>query len=431
MSQTTRNTLRQAFTQPAAVTLFFFGFASGLPFLLVGGTLSTWLKESSVSLESIGLFSLAGLAYSFKFLWAPAVDRSRLPWLAALGQRRSWLLAAQGVLVLCLLLMSAITPQGILLLFVPVTVLAALAGATQDVVVDAYRIEIAPLETQGALAATYTLGYRLALLVSGALAFILADHVPWPQVYQIMALFVCGVMVATVWAREPERVAPRPVTMAETIEDSVIGPFRDFFTRYQGAIGWGVLGFMGLFKISDQMIGVMALPFYLDCGFSKTQIAAVSKGFGVAVGIAGAFLGGAAVVKLGVQRTLLAAILIGAVSNLLFLLLALHPGDIRIFTAVIGGENLAGGFLGSVAVAWLSALVNRAYTATQYALFSSLVALPGKLVGGASGFMVTGMGYEGFFVFSALAILPSLVLYLWLQPRISLMGTYDATDPVR
>lgn len=430
MNQTPRLSLRQAFTQPAALTLFFFGFTSGLPFLLVGGTLSAWLKESGVSLEHIGLVSLAGLAYSFKFLWSPAVDRLQLPLLGRLGQRRSWLLAAQLLLALSLLLMALVTPQGSFALFIAITALAAFAGATQDVVVDAYRIEIAPLEAQGALAATYTLGYRLALLASGALALVLADHISWSLVYSGMAAVVGTVMLATLLSREPPHAVVRNTSLSGAIEDSVIGPFRDFFQRYTGALGMALLLFMGLFKISDQMIGVMALPFYLDCGFSKSEIGAVSKIFGVWIGIAGAFAGGAAIAMIGVQRSLFIAMLLGAVSNLLYLLLSAFPGDLRIFTAVIAGENLAGGFLGTAAVAWLSSLVNRHYTATQYALFSSLVALPGKLVGGFSGFMVAAVGYAPFFIVSTLAILPALALWFWLQPQLAKRAGRDANQSI-
>lgn len=423
MTVTAHTSLRQAFAQPAALTLFLFGFASGLPFLLVGGTLSVWLKDSGISLEDIGLISLAGLAYAFKFIWAPLVDRFRLPLLSRLGQRRSWLLAAQILLAVSLLAMSLVTPAGALSVFVLLTVLAGFAGATQDVVVDAYRIEIAPPEVQGALAATYTLGYRFALLVSGALALLLADHLPWALIYQAMAALVAVIMLATLWAREPGAEARRDLPAPEggllaNLRSSITGPFRDFFQRYAGRLGLALLVFIGLFKISDQMLGVMALPFYLDCGFSKTQIAAVSKLFGVWVGIAGAFLGGAVVVRLGIHRTLLIAMLLGALSNLLYVVLAHFPGDLRVFVAVIGGENLSGGFLGAAAIAWLSALVSRDYTATQYALFSSLVTLPGKLLGGYSGFMVTGMGYQGFFIFSTLAVIPALLLFFWLAPRL-------------
>lgn len=421
--------LREAFAQPAALTLFFFGFTSGLPFLLVGGTVSAWLKEGGVSLETIGLISYATLTYSLKFLWAPAVDRLRLPLLARLGQRRGWLLGAQLLLLASLLGMAFMTPQS-LSLFIGCIFLAAFAGATQDVVVDAYRIEIAPVETQGALAATYTLGYRLALLASGALALILADRISWSEVYQLMALLLIGVMVATLFAREPQHSEARAASLAAAIEDGVIGPFVDFFRRYRGALGIALLLFIGLFKISDQMLGVMAVPFYLDSGFTKTEIGAVSKIFGVWIGIAGAFIGGACVVRFGIERTLLTGIVVGGASNLLYLLLAMYPGDITLFTLVISGENFAGGFLGTGAVAWLSALVNRRYTATQYALFSSLVTLPGKLIGGLSGFMVTGMGYTGFFIFSTLAVLPALLLFFWLRPRVVMADATPAAATV-
>lgn len=419
MTTAERHPLREAFAQPAAVIMFFFGFTSGLPFLLVGGTLSVWLKDSGISLEHIGLISYASLCYSLKFIWAPVVDGVRLPLLGRLGQRRSWLLAAQLVLLASLLGMALLTPKTFAS-FIFLTFIAALAGATQDVVVDAYRIEIAPPETQGALAATYTLGYRMALLASGALALILADRLAWPIVYQLMGVFLLAMMAATLLAREPKHPTQRASSAAEALEDGVIGPFRDFFQRYSGRIGIALLLFIGLFKISDQMLGVMALPFYLDSGFSKTEIGTVSKLFGVWIGIAGAFLGGASAVRLGIQRSLLIGILLAAVSNLLYLLLAAHPGNLTVFTAVIGGENLAGGFLGTTAVAYLSALVNRHYTATQYALFSSLVALPGKLIGGLSGFMVTGMGYQGFFLFSVVAVIPALLLFFWLRPRVTL-----------
>lgn len=413
----------QAFAQPAALTLFLFGFASGLPFLLVGGTLSVWLKDSGVSLEAIGLISLAGLAYALKFLWAPLVDHYRLPGLQRLGRRRSWLIFAQALLGLSLLAMSQIGPAQGLMLFVALTVLAGWAGATQDVVIDAYRIEIAPESSQGALAATYTLGYRIALLVSGALALFLADHLPWAIIYAGMAALVGLLLIITLLSPEPaapEQNAPlTTVSPWRALGQSVVGPFRDFFQRYAGRVGLGLLLFIGLFKVSDQLLGVMALPFYLDSGFSKTEIASVSKLFGVWVGIAGAFIGGAAVVRFGTTRMLFLAIILGSASNLLYLLLAFFPGNVPLFVAVIGGENLSGGFLGAVAVAWLSSLVSRQYTATQYALFSSLVALPGKLLGGLSGFMVAGMGYSSFFVLSTILGIPSLLLLLWLRKRVA------------
>lgn len=421
--------LKQAFAQPAALTLFFFGFASGLPFLLVGGTLSVWLKETGVSLENIGLFSLAGLSYSLKFLWSPLLDQITLPILGRMGKRKSWLFAAQWLLGMSLFCMAMLTPvPEHLPLFVAVTALAAFAGATQDVVIDAYRIEIAPPEVQGALAATYSLGYRLALLLSGAFALFLADQIPWSKVYLLMTALVVVLMVITMFSREPQHAKSTPRTLKETLREGVIGPFQDFFSRFAGITGVMLLCFIGWFKISDQMLGVVALPFYLDCGFSKTDVALVSKLFGVWIGIAGAFAGGASVVRLGIQNTLLTGILIGAVSNLLYLLLAHFPGNLAIFTLVIGGENLSGGFLGTAAVAYLSALVNQRYTATQYALFSSIITLPGKVLAGLSGYLVTAMGYPGFFVLSSVIVVPAIGMYFWLRNRVTLSSKPEAPE---
>lgn len=390
------------------------GFTSGLPFLLVGGTLSVWLKDAGAEIEDIGLFSLLGIAYSLKFFWAPVLDRHAFPGLARLGRRRSWLLVSQGLLAASLGAMAVLGPQpGLLYAFAALTALAAFAGATQDVAIDAWRIEMADTAEQGTLAATQTLGYRLALLFSGAFALFLADHLPWSGVYGLMAGTAFLMMIPVWLGREPVATTHPPASLTSMLTD----PFKDFISRYPGTAGAVLLAFIGLFKMSDQMLGVMALPYYLDCGFSKTEIAAVSKLFGVWIGIAGAFLGGASVRYFGVQRSLVAAIIVGAASNLLYPLLQLSPGSLPVFIAVIGGENLSGGFLGTSAVAFLSLLVNRHYSATQYALLSSVVTLPGKLIGGFSGFAVAAVGYPLFFIGSAVSALPALVLFWWLHRR--------------
>lgn len=390
------------------------GFTSGLPFLLVGGTLSVWLKDAGADIEDIGLFSLLGIAYSLKFFWAPMLDRHAFPGLTRLGRRRSWLLVSQALLAMSLGAMAVLGPQPELLYgFAALTALAAFAGATQDVAIDAWRIEMADTAEQGALAATQTLGYRLALLFSGAFALFLADHLPWSGVYGLMA-GTAFLMMLPVWlGREPAAKTHPPVSLTSMLTD----PFRDFISRYPGTAGAVLLAFIGLFKMSDQMLGVMALPYYLDCGFSKTEIAAVSKLFGVWIGIAGAFIGGASVRYFGVHRSLVAAIIVGAASNLLYPLLQVFPASLPVFIAVIGGENLSGGFLGTSAVAFLSLLVNRHYSATQYALLSSVVTLPGKLIGGFSGFAVAAVGYQLFFIGSAVSALPALVLFWWLHRR--------------
>jgi PAT family beta-lactamase induction signal transducer AmpG len=412
--------IRNAFLQPSAWTIFFFGFASGLPFLLVAGTLAYWLKENSITLKDITMIASAGMAYSFKFLWAPFIDRVRLPILGRLGQRRSWLLLAQVLVMIGLAAMASVTPSQ-LGLFIGFTLMVAFAGATLDIVVDAYRIEIAPVEAQGALVATYSLGYRIALIVTGALALVLADHTIWPNVYRIMALCMLVPIVVNLMAREPDVLRVQAKSWVEGLREGVVEPFADFFRRFGGRVGLLILLFILLFKVSDQaLVGGIMGPFYLDQGFSKTEIAAVSKVYGIWIGIAGAFLGGIAVARWGVERGLLIGIVLGALSNLLYLGLIGANGDVRMLALVISGENLAQGLLGTTAVAYLSALVNQRYTATQYALFSSLITLPGKVLGFYSGRIVEAVGYAPYFWITTLAIIPAVALYFWLRPRVRL-----------
>ncbi len=414
--------IREAFLQPSAWTLFFFGFASGLPFLLVAGTLAYWLKENNITLRDITMIASAGMAYSFKFLWAPLVDRLRLPVLGRLGQRRSWLLLTQILVMIGLLAMASVTPSQ-LGLFVGLTLLVAFAGATLDIAVDAYRIEIAPAEAQGALVATYSLGYRIALIVTGAVALVLADHTVWPNVYRMMAGFMLIPVIANLLAREPGVMRVHAANWVEGLRDGVVEPFADFFRRFGGRVGLMILLFILLFKVSDQaLVGGIMGPFYLDQGFTKTEIAAVSKVYGIWIGIAGAFLGGIAVVRWGVEKALLVGIVIGALSNLLYLWLIGANGNVAMLTVVISGENLAQGLLGTTAVAYLSALVNQRYTATQYALFSSLITLPGKVLGFYSGRIVEAVGYAPYFWITALAIVPAIGLFFWLKPRVKLAG---------
>ena len=414
--------IRDAFLHPSAWTMFFFGFASGLPFLLVAGTLAYWLRENGITLKDITMIASAGMAYSFKFLWAPMVDRMRLPLLGRLGQRRSWLLLTQLLVMLGLMAMASVTPSQ-LALFVGLTLVVAFAGATLDIAVDAYRIEIAPVEAQGALVATYSLGYRMALIVSGALALVLADHAVWPDVYRAMAACMLIPVVANLMAREPQVLRIQTQGWGQGLREGVVEPFADFFRRFGGRVGLFILLFILLFKISDQaLVGGIMGPFYLDQGFSKTQIATISKVYGIWVGIAGAFLGGIAVVRWGVERALLIGIVLGALSNLLYLWLIGANGNVGMLALVISGENLAQGLLGTTAVAYLSALVNLRYTATQYALFSSLITLPGKALGFYSGRIVEAVGYAPYFWITTLAIVPAIGLFFWLLPRVSLNG---------
>lgn len=397
--------------------MFLFGFSSGLPFLLVAGTLAYWLKENGILLKDITMIASAGMLYAFKFLWAPALDHWQLPGFARLGRRRGWLLFAQLGVVVGLIAMAMLTPAQ-LIPFVAVTLTVAFFGATQDIAVDAYRIEIAPIEAQGALVATYSLGYRIALILAGAVALILADHIAWRWVYVVMAVAMAVPIAATLGAREPLARIDAPTRWKEAMRQGVVEPFTDFFHRY----GWHLAGitllFILVFKIPEQAtIGGVMSPFYRDMGFSKTEIGTVTKIYGIWIGIVGVFLGGAAVARWGAWRSLCASIVLCGSSNLLYLLLIAHPGNLMVLTLVISGENLTLGILGPPTVAFLSSLVNRQHTATQYALLSSLVNLPGKLLGFFAGSIVMTAGYGGFFIITALAILPATLLFLYLWPH--------------
>lgn len=410
-----------SFGTPSALTMFFLGFGCGLPFLLVGYTLSIWLRESGWELGPIGLVSYIGFFYVLKFTWAPLLDTRRLPLFARLGRRRGWLFAAQLLLVAGLAAMGLTGPGISVPLFLGLVAVTAFAGATQDTMVDAYRIEIAPLEAQGALAATYTLGYRLGLICGGAFALYLAEYASWRVGYLAMAALAAVPAIATLLAREPaagERLAgePRP-----DFVESYVRPFGGFFRRYGWALGLLLLVFVGLYKLPDQMLAITG-PFYLDTGFDKADIATVSKLYGTWIGIVGAFLGGIAVAAMGVRWPLVIAALAVAASNLLFIVMSLNPGEIWAFVLAVSGDNFSQGFAGPILVTFMSGLTEKQFTGTQYALLSSLANLPGKLIGGVSGYIVEEWSYTVFFVFSAVSIAPTLLLLAWLWRRIAPRG---------
>ncbi len=416
--------LRRAFLTPSALTLFFFGFGCGLPFLLVGGTLSIWLRELGFELGSIGLLSYVSMFYVFKLLWAPLLDRAALPGMAAFGRRRSWILISQLVLALALAGMGWLGPQISLTGFVALAALAAFAGATQDTAVDAYRIEIVAVEQQAALAATYTLGYRIGLMAAGAGALYIADFFDWQRAYWAMAGLMLLPIVALLLAPEPQRPAADPASMAsgkrgfDALLARFVEPFVEFFQRNGVILALALLAFAGLYKLPDQMLGIIAGAFYVDLGFSKSDIATVSKVYGIWIGIAGAFLGGFSVALLGLRRSLVVATVAIGISNLLFVVMAIHPGENWAFILAISGDNLAQGYGGTVLVAFLSSLADRHFTATQYAMLVSLANLPGKLIGGIAGFLAEHWGYIGFFVFSTLSVVPALALLWWLWRRL-------------
>ena len=410
--------IRRAFATPSAFTLLVLGFGSGLPFLLIASmTLSTRLRDVGLDLGSIGLISLASFFYLLKFAWAPLIDRYAFPLTAFLGRRRSWLLASQLLVGASLAALALMRPELGVGGLVAWVLVGSFAGATQDSVVDAYRIEIAPLSAQAALAATYTLGYRFGLIVGGAGALYIADFDGWRASYLWMAALMLLPVAVTLACREP--VAPE-ATVARRIDfvGAFWQPFSSYFRNNGVLLGLVLLAFVGLFKFPDQVIGVMAGPFYLDSGFTKTDIATVSKLFGIWMGIGGAFAGGIAVAAFGFRRMLLVAALGVALSNLAFLLMAHYPSQLWAFYAAIAADNLFQGFAGVVLIAFMSALTDRNFTATQFALLVSLANLPGKFVGGLSGYIVEASSYSAFFAMSALTVVPTLLLLAWLWPRI-------------
>ena len=405
--------IKRAFATPSALTMLCLGFGSGLPFLLVGATLSTWLRDTGVALSAIGLVSYASFFYVLKFLWAPLIDRYPLPFL---GRRKGWLAVSQLLLIIALTGMALLGPGPSLPIFVMLAGLVAFAGATQDIVVDAYRIEIAPVESQAALAATYILGYRFGLIISGAIALYLAELSGWTNAYLIMAASILIPLFAGLLSKEP---AAQALTIREIrIGDAFIKPFQEFFSRNGLSLALALLLFVGLFKLPDQMIGVLAGPFYLDSGYTKADIATVSKLYGVWIGIAGAFLGGLCIAAFSLRPMLVVATIAVSVSNIAFLLMAQYPAETWAFFAAISADNLSQGFAGVVLVAFMSSLTNRNFTATQYALLASLANLPGKFIGGLSGYMVEATSYSAFFILSTFSVVPTLLLLAWIWHRI-------------
>lgn len=400
------------YRDPAALAMLALGFSAGLPFLLVFSTLSAWLAQLDVSKATIGLFAWVGLSYSIKVLWAPVIDRWPLPLLGRLGRRRGWMLLAQLGIVSGLIGISMTDPVSQLGTLALWALLVAFSSATQDITVDAWRIEAAPAERQGALAATYQLGYRLALIVAGAGALLVASRAGWPAAYQAMA--VCGLVgvLTTLLIRDRSAAAlDDGLGVVAHLQTAVIGPFKDFFARNGWKLGGLILAFVGCFRLTDITMGVMANPFYLDLGYSLEQIAFVAKGYGVIMTILGAILGGVLVARVQPPRALIVGGVLVIATNLCFAALALY-GEPHIagLIVVISADNLASGLAGTAFIAYLSGLTSIAYTATQYALFSSLFTLPGKLLAGGSGAMVEAVGYTGFFIYTSALGLPALLM---------------------
>ena len=404
------------YAQPPVRVMLFLGFSAGLPFLLVFSTLTAWLAQAGVERATIGFFGWVGLTYSVKVFWAPVVDRLPLPWLTgALGRRRSWMLLAQAGIAAGLTGLALSDPVTQLTQVALLAVWVAFSSATQDIVIDAYRIESAPVEMQGGTAAAYQLGYRLALISAGAGALFIAAADGWRTAYLLMAALVGIGMLTALLIPEPGRKPPEAARSAgEWLEQSLIGPFRDYFTRNGLRQALLILLFIGSFRITDIAMGVMANPFYLDQGYTLQQIAGIAKGLGVAMTITGAFVGGLAVAQLGLTRSLILSGVLVIASNLCFAALAGREPTSAGLSLIISADSLAAGMAGTAFIAYLSSLTHRAYTATQYALFSSLMTLPGKFLSGYSGQVADALGWQGFFLYTSALGIPALLLAIHL-----------------
>jgi len=489
--------------QRRVLFMLFLGFAAGIPLLLIFSSLGLWLREAGTERAAVTYFSWAALGYSFKFVWAPLVDQLPLPGLTRwLGRRRAWILVAQGAIICSILAMASIDPaagESSLGWMALAAVLLGFSSATQDIVIDAYRIESAPVDLQAIMSATYIAGYRIGMLVAGAGSLFLADwfgtssdaylYRAWQSTYWVMALAMLVGVVTTLVMREPQHSQARvsliasrdyvrflllftlsvcafvsifflsgPVvaqvkaaldqigTMAllssfllealrllaallvawaaamllvklhladyALVEQAYLMPVRDFFRRYGFSLAWILLALIGVYRISDIVLGVISNVFYQDLGFSKSEIATVVKTFGVIMTIVGGFVGGLLTIRFGVMRILFVGAVLSAATNLLFMLLADIGYDMTWLYIVISADNLSAGIASAAFVAFLSSLTNISFTAMQFAIFTSMMTLLPKLLGGYSGSMVDAMGYPGFFLFTAILGIPVLLLII-------------------
>ena len=490
----------QSFLHPRVITMLFLGFSAGVPILLIFSSLGLWLREAGVERSAVTFFSWAALGYSFKFVWAPLVDKLPLPFLTALlGRRRSWMLFSQLAIIVAIFWMAQTDPtgEGSLTIMALAAVLLGFSSATQDVVIDAYRIESAESDLQALMSSTYIAGYRIGMLVAGAGALYLASYFgsdkgaynyqAWQMSYNIMAAVMLVGIATTLIISEPTIKRPDESvyssgdylrflllfviavlgfiatfyysadsakeiknSLTETLSNkhlagfivqttrlalalmvasllaillvklnivnkkmvsaTYVAPVKDFFSRYGVTLAWLLLTLIGLYRVSDIVLGVISNVFYQDLGYSKVEIASVVKTFGLFMTIAGGFLGGLLSVRFGVLKILFLGALLSAITNLLFMWLAQVGYNMPMLYLVISADNISAGLASAAFIAFLSSLTNISFTAVQYAIFSSLMTLLPKILGGYSGTMVDAMGYSKFFLSTALMGVPVLIL---------------------
>ena len=428
--KTTTSDVLRALRRPKVLAMLLLGFSSGLPLYLVGNTMGYWMRENGSELSAIGFLSWVGLAYTLKFLWAPIIDKTNVPLLGRLGHRRGWMLLSQAIVAIGLAGMAIVQPQGGLVVFGALALMAAFASATQDIVIDAWRIEIADnTEELGLLTSGTQIGYRSALLVTDALILILATYIGWAPSYWVMALLMgVGILAALFLAREPkasqspEVVEHAPMWTLSGLWDAIVGPFIVFF-RTHGKWALLMLAAISLYRLPDFVMGPMNNPFYADIGISKEFVGEVRASIGLVASVLGIAAAGISAVRFGFVPTLLAGAILGPGSNAAFTWVAYANGDPTVFAAAMFIDGFATGFAGTALVAYMSSLTSIGYTATQYALLSSFYALLGKLLKGFSGVAVETLqathgqigGYALFFLGTALAGVPALLLCLWLS----------------
>lgn len=395
--------LLQVFQSRKMVALLLLGVSSGLPLLLTSKTLQAWMTVEGVDLTSIGLFSLVALPYSLKFLWAPILDRFALPFL---GRRRGWLIALQIGLILAIAFMGFQQPAQALQLLAINALFVAFFSATQDIAGDAYRADVLAEKEMGAGAAVFVLGYRIALLVTGSLALILADRISWTSVYLIMAAVMIIGVIGTVIAPEPEGHFQLPASLSE----AVLLPFGEFFQRLGAFTGFFILCFIVLYKFGDALVNNMSTPFLLQIGFTQTDIGAIQGGMGLIATIVGALAGGAILSKIGINRSLWVFGGLQAISNLAYFMQAQLGRNYPFMVLTINIENFCAGLGTAAFVAFLMSLCNQRFSATQYALLSSLMAVSRDILVAPAGALAATTGWSLFFIISIVAAIPGLLL---------------------
>ena len=389
-----------------------FGFASGLPYVLVFITLTAWLRSEGLDLSVIGFFGWITLTYSLKFLWAPFVDRFSIPILNSIGSRRSWILLMQIIILISLIFISLIDPTNNLLIFALVALIIAFAGSIQDIAIDAYRIESAPLEDQGNLAAGYQFGYRISILVGSSLSLLIADTYSWPTAYQLMALII-ALNVLFSFAISIEEKNENLVKLNHI--NSVVEPLKDFFERFGIKLASMLLLIVATYRLTDIVMGPMANPFYIDLGYTLSEIGYV-KIVALIATIVGVFIGGFLIKKTGLYKSLMLGAFLVMFTNLLFSFAAISEKNLSLLSLIVASDSITAGIVGTVNITFLTSLVSTKYTGFQYALLTSLMAFLGKIFSGFSGIFVENFqemygfsyGWMAFYIFTSALALPAI-----------------------